>query len=179
MNRLGASSPTKALRRGGGSGGHVSDVVDVRENKSTNPATMAMHRLTMSLGSSRSSNCCCHFSRRMDSIISFRRDGAAVLLVLSSLLFPVAHKTNRLKRTAGEIHCVRGSEHRSRKKKEQQDVRCPHGSLGTWLDDGRRKLAQWIHTAQCASGSTTKQLLRIVVAVFVVKGQMTPDLLPH
>ena len=60
MNRLGASSPTKALRRGGGSGGHVSDVVDVRENKSTNPATMAMHRLTMSLGSWPSSNCCCH-----------------------------------------------------------------------------------------------------------------------
>ena len=72
-----------------------------------------------------------------------------------------------------------------------------------WLDDSRRKVAQWIHTAQRVSRTTTKQLLRELLFVLSSKGQMTrpgtanfiqllcpsssvpciehtaPDLLPH
>ena len=174
MNRLGASSPTKALRRGGGSGGHVSDVVDVRENKSTNPATMAMHRLTMSLGSWPSSNCCCH---------PFQTDGLHHLV-----------QKGRCCRAAGAVVAFVPEE------------RAAGRGLPTWiiwLDDSRRKVVQWIHTAQRVSRTTTKQLLRELLFVLSSKGQMTrpgtanfiqllcpsssvpciehtaPDLLPH
>ena len=132
MNRLGASSPTKALRRGGGSGGHVSDVVDVRENKSTNPATMAMHRLTMSLGSWPSSNCCCH-PFQTDGLHHLRQKGRCCWCCrrFCSRL-PTKHRHQQPHHKGRTVRFV-ASEHRSRKKKEQQGVRCPDGSLGSTM----------------------------------------------